>query len=108
MAVIKAVTDADFESEVLNVDKPVLVDFWADWCAPCRLVSPILEELNDEHGDKIAFVKMDVDLNPLTPARYEVSSIPTLNVYRNGVVVRRIVGALPKAALVTELREFFA
>ena len=106
MADIKAVTDADFETEVLKSDKPVLVDFWADWCGPCHLVSPILEEINAEHGDKMTFVKMDVDENPLTPAKYEVTGIPALNVYRNGEVVRQIVGAVPKAALLNELSEF--
>ena len=106
MADIKAVTDADFETEVLKSDKPVLVDFWADWCGPCHLVSPILEEINAEHGDKLTFVKMDVDENPLTPAKYDVTGIPALNVYRNGEVVRQIVGAMPKAALLNELSEF--
>ena len=106
MADIKAVTDADFETEVLKSDKPVLVDFWAEWCGPCHLVSPILEEINAEHGDKMTFVKMDVDENPLTPAKYEVTGIPALNVYRNGEVVRQIVGAMPKAALLNELSEF--
>lgn len=106
MADIKAVTDADFDTEVLKSDKPVLVDFWADWCGPCHLVSPILEEINAEHGDKMTFVKMDVDENPLTPAKYEVTGIPALNVYRNGEVVRQIVGAMPKAALLNELSEF--
>ena len=106
MADIKAVTDADFETEVLKSDKPVLVDFWAEWCGPCHLVSPILEEINAEHGNKMTFVKMDVDENPLTPAKYEVTGIPALNVYRNGEVVRRIVGAVPKAVLLSELSEF--
>ena len=106
MAAIKAVTDADFETEVLKSDKPVLVDFWADWCGPCHLVSPILEEINAEHGNKLTFVKMDVEENPLTPANYEVTGIPTLYVYRNGEVVRRIVGAMPKAVLLNELSEF--
>ena len=106
MADIKAVTDADFETEVLKSDKPVLVDFWADWCGPCHLVSPVLEEINAEHSDKLTFVKMDVDQNPLTPAKYEVTGIPALNVYRNGEVVRQIVGALPKAVLLSELSEF--
>jgi thioredoxin 1 len=106
VADIKAVTDADFETEVLKSDKPVLVDFWADWCGPCHLVSPILEEINAEHGNKLTFVKMDVDENPLTPANYEVTGIPTLYVYRNGEVVRRIVGAMPKAVLLNELSEF--
>jgi thioredoxin 1 len=106
VADIKAVTDADFETEVLKSDKPVLVDFWAEWCGPCHLVSPILEEINAEHGNKMTFVKMDVDENPLTSAKYEVTGIPALNVYRNGEVVRQIVGALPKAVLLSELSEF--
>jgi thioredoxin 1 len=106
VADIRAVTDADFETEVLKSDKTVLVDFWAEWCGPCRLVSPILKEINAEHGGRMTFVKMDVEQNPLTPARYEVTGIPTLNVYRNGEVVEQIVGAMPKAALLNELSEF--
>ena len=108
MADMQAVTDTDFETEVLKSDKPVLVDFWAEWCGPGRQVSPILEELSREHGDKLTFVKMNVDENPVTPATYRVTGIPTLNVYQGGEVVKQIVGAKPKAALVNELSEFIA
>jgi thioredoxin 1 len=101
-----AVTDADFETTVLKSDKPVLVDFWAEWCGPCRQVSPILDELASEHGDKITFVKMNVDENPVVPSSYRVTGIPTINVYQNGEVVKTIVGARPKAAILNELADF--
>lgn len=106
MTGIGAVTDATFEAEVLKSDKPVLVDFWADWCAPCRQIGPILDELSAEHGDKLTFLKMNVDENPMTPARYQVTGIPAMHVYAGGEVVRTIVGAKPKAALVSDLADF--
>jgi thioredoxin 1 len=102
----KNVTDASFEADVLKNAKPVVVDYWAEWCGPCRQVSPVLEEIASEHADKIDVVKLNVDENPITSQRYGILNIPTLSVFKDGEVVKEIVGARPKSALLRELADF--
>ena len=103
MGDMKAVTDADFETEVLKSDKPVLVDFWAEWCGPCKMVAPVLEEIAAENADKITIAKVNIDENPEIARRYQIMSIPTMSVFAKGEVVKSIVGAKPKAALLRDL-----
>lgn len=100
MGATKAVTDASFARDVLQSDKPVLVDFWAEWCVPCRKVAPVLDEIADEMGDKVSIVKLNIDENPETVRAYQVMSVPTLTLFKNGEPVRSVVGAKPKSDLV--------
>ena len=104
----KSVTDDNFATEVLASDKPVMVDFWAEWCGPCRAVSPILDQIATEHADKIEIVKLNVDENPNTAMEFGITSIPTMKVFKAGEVVKTVVGAKPKPALEAELAEFLA
>ena len=106
MGATKVVTDETFDTEVLQSSKPVVVDYWAEWCGPCRMVSPVLEEIASEHADKIDVVKLNIDDNPKIAQRYSIMAIPTMSVFKNGEPVKQIVGAKPKAALLRELAEF--
>lgn len=105
MGATKIVTDATFSEEVLKSDKPVLVDFWAEWCGPCKMVGPILEEIASEQ-DGLVIAKVNVDENPHIAASYGITSIPTMNVYQGGEVVKSIIGAKPKAALLADLAPY--
>jgi len=98
-----SVDDANFQAEVLTSDKPVLVDFWAIWCGPCKMIAPIVEELAKEYDGKLKVTKMDVDANPRTAMQYGIRSIPTLMVFKGGQVVEQIVGAVPKRHLLDKV-----
>lgn len=93
------ITDAMFENSVIKSDIPVLLDFWAPWCGPCRAIAPVIDELSQEYADKVSFCKMNVDENPVTPAKFSIRAIPTLILFKNGEIVEQITGAVSKSAL---------
>ena len=106
MGAIRSVTDESFESDVLRNEKPVIVEYWAQWCGPCRQVGPVLEAISREYGDKIDVVKLNVDENPGITQNYQIMLVPTLNVFSGGVVVKQVVGAKSKSALLREFADF--
>jgi thioredoxin 1 len=106
MANTVTVTDDSFEKDVLNSDKTVVVDFWATWCGPCKMVAPVLDEIAGENSEKITVAKLDIDQNPSTARDYQVMSIPTMIVFKDGMPVKQIVGAKPKAALLNDLADY--
>ncbi len=102
----KIVTDATFDAEVLQSETPVLVDFWAEWCGPCKMVAPVLEEIAAEHAGKITVAKINIDENPEVARQYRIMSIPTMSVFSGGEIVKTIVGAKPKTALLKDLESY--
>ncbi|MDH7481462.1 MAG: thioredoxin [Armatimonadota bacterium] len=104
MSNVKEVTDEDFEQEVLQSTTPVLVDFWAPWCGPCRMIAPIVEEVAQNYEEKLKVAKVNVDQSPLVVARFRIMSIPTLMLFKNGNVIETIVGAVPKNQIVEKIQ----
>ena len=108
MSAVQEVTDSNFEREVIDAEIPVLIDFWAPWCGPCRAIGPVVDELAKEYDGKLKVVKMNVDDNPLTPSRYGVRSIPNLLLIKSGVVKDQIIGAVPKGQFVAAIDKVVA
>jgi len=105
MSQIKEVNDSNFQSEVLNSDKPVAVDFWAPWCGPCRMVAPVLDEISREMGDKIKFVKLNTDENQNTAAKYQIMAIPSLLIFNKGQEADRMIGFKPKEQMIEKFEQ---
>jgi len=106
MGATRTTDDASFDADVLKSSKPVLVDFWAPWCGPCKAIAPVLEEIARDHGDKLDIVKLNTDENPAVTGKLGITSIPTMHVYQDGEIVKTIVGAMPKPKLLRELEPF--
>ena len=108
MADVLDVTDQTFDAEVLQSDKPAIIDFWAEWCAPCRQIKPIVQEIAAEYGDQVKVVKMDIDSNPGTPGQFGIRAIPTILAFKDGQVVQQLTGARPKAAFEEMVKELLS
>jgi thioredoxin 1 len=106
MGEIKAVTDESFEAEVLRSPRPVIVEYWAEWCGPCRMVGPVLAEIAEEHAEKLDVVKLNIDENPATAQKYQIMAVPMMNVFSGGEVVKQVLGAKPKSALLRDFSDF--